>query len=313
MLFELLAKSPTFLAATGLRLRRGLLCVDDVRLDFQTLDRGRCYSIGFRHPNFHPMAADSPGVWNIQSVDLASGVTTAAGFQASLVKQLTIVKTSFVWSVVKTSDVVVYGWKTLRSYRGEPLTMQRLPSPASPCPGSWPAASGSSTPHLITVLSSALAGQKSVQTSCMRRHSSIVSASSSTVAARHKRSSRRGIIAFLFPSGQSDFLELFPEFAPCFAMYKRFVNNVDFVINPAKIKNGREGVIAQTILARIKRTERIFCFSNKSQRDIVYDLVVCPEHVVLYLKALDIRMHALHSIGLNGPMYGARQGVGRTP
>ena len=79
MLFELFAKSPIFLAATGLRLRRGLLCVDDVRLDFQILDRGRCYTIGFRHPNFHPMAADPPGVWNIQSVVLASGVATAAG------------------------------------------------------------------------------------------------------------------------------------------------------------------------------------------------------------------------------------------
>ena len=55
-----------------------------------------------------------------------------------------------------------------------------------------PGASGSSTPHLITVLSSALAGQKSVQTSCMRRQSSIVSASSSTVAGRHNKSSRRG-------------------------------------------------------------------------------------------------------------------------
>ena len=77
---------------------------------------------------------------------------------------------------------------------------------------------------------------------------------------------------------------------------KRFVNNVvDFVIDPAEIKNGREGVIAQTILARIKRTERIFSFSNKSRRDIVYDFVVCPEHVVLYFKALDFtRKHALH-------------------
>ena len=70
-------------------------------------------------------------------------------------------------------------------------------------------------------------------------------------------------------------------------MYERFVNNVvDFVINPAKIKNGRERVIPQTILALIKRTERIFSLSNKSQRDIVYDFVVCPEHVLLYLKAL---------------------------
>ena len=42
VLFELSATSTTFLAATGLRLRRGLICADDVRLDFQTLDRGRC-------------------------------------------------------------------------------------------------------------------------------------------------------------------------------------------------------------------------------------------------------------------------------
>ena len=63
---------------------------------------------------------------------------------------------------------------------------------ASPCPGSWPVASGASTPHLITVLSSALAGKKSVQTSCMCHHSSIVSASSSTIAARQNKSSKRG-------------------------------------------------------------------------------------------------------------------------
>ena len=70
-------------------------------------------------------------------------------------------------------------------------------------------------------------------------------------------------------------------------MYERFVNNVvDFVISPAEIKNGREGVIAQTIIARIKRTERIFSLSNESQCDIVNDFVVCPEHLVLYLTAL---------------------------
>ena len=63
-------------------------------------------------------------------------------------------------------------------------------------------------------------------------------------------------------------------------MYERFVNNVvDFVINPAEIKYGREWVIAQTILARIKRTERIFSLSNKSRRDMVNDFVVCHEHV----------------------------------
>ena len=135
-------------------------------------------------------------------------------FQASRVKQLTIVKILFVWSVVKTLDVVEYGWKTLSSYHREPLTMQMLPSLASTCPGSWPAASGSSTPHLIRVLSSALTGQMSVQTSCMCHHSSIVSASSSTVAARHYKSSRHG--TSIIASGPSSVLQIGATFLRSF-------------------------------------------------------------------------------------------------
>ena len=173
VLLELLAKSPTFLAATGLRLRRGLLCVDDVRLEFQTLERGRCYTIGFRHPNFHPMVADPPGFGISSRSTWRLGSPRRLVFQAFRVKQLTILKILFVWSVVKTLDIVVYEWKTLSSYRGEPLTMQTLPSPASPCPGSWPVASGSSTPHLITVLSFALAGQLCVIQTFQEGHTAL--------------------------------------------------------------------------------------------------------------------------------------------
>ena len=213
VLSELLAKSPTFLAATGLRLRRGLLCVDDVRLDFQTLERGRCYTIGFRHPNFHPMVADPLGVWNIQSVDLASGVVKAAGLRG-IPRQAPYNREDLV-RLVGSQGVRRRG---IRVEDLELISRRALDdAKQSPCPGSLPAASGSSTPHLITILSSALAGQKSVQTSCMRRRSSIVSASSSTVAARHNKSSRRGIIALgpssVLPIGAtflSSFLSLRP-------------------------------------------------------------------------------------------------------
>ena len=79
MLFELLAKSPTFFggdwpqtqARPPLR-RRCLSQILNTRARAVLHDR-------LRHPNFHPMVADPPGVLNIQSVDLASGVATAAG------------------------------------------------------------------------------------------------------------------------------------------------------------------------------------------------------------------------------------------
>ena len=186
VLFELLAKSPTFLAATGLRLGAASFA--------STMFV--CYTIGFRLSNFHPMAADPPWVWNIQSVNLASGGRNG-GWLPGIPRQAAYNCEDLV-RLVGSQDVrrrgirVEDGWKTLSSYRGAPLRMQMLPSPASPCPASWPAGSRSPTPHLITVLSSTLAGQKSVQTSCMRRPSSSVSASSCTVAARHNKSSRRG-------------------------------------------------------------------------------------------------------------------------
>ena len=90
VLFELLAKSPAFLAATGLR-----------------LERGRCYTIGFRHPNFHPMVADLPGVWNIQPVDLASGVATTTG-RPGIPRQAAYNHEDLV-RLVGCQDVVVYG------------------------------------------------------------------------------------------------------------------------------------------------------------------------------------------------------------
>ena len=191
MLFELLAKSLTFLAATGLRLRRGLRFVDDVRFDFQTLDRGRCYTIGSRHPNFHTMAADPQGNWNIQSVDLASGVATAAGLPG-IPRQA-----AYSWKdlvrLVGSQDVRRRG---IRVEELELISRRALDDAKA-------AIAGKPVPRLLAsrewvfntsfnygfILHSC---RPEVQTSFMRRHSSIVSASSSTVAARHNKSSRRG-------------------------------------------------------------------------------------------------------------------------
>ena len=207
------------MAATGLRPRRGLLCVDDVRLDFQTLERRRYYTIGFRHPNFHPMVAEPPGVWNIQSIELASGVATATGLPG-IPRQAAYNREDLV-RLLGSQDVRRRGIRVedpeLISRRA--LDDAKAAIAGKPVPGSWPAASGCSTPHLITVLSSALSGQKSVQTSCMRRHSSIVSASSSTVAARHNKSSQRGIIA----SGPSSVLPIGATFLSSFLSLRPFL------------------------------------------------------------------------------------------
>ena len=79
---ELLAARPGFEAAAcrglkgsprSLELLRDHLCANDVRLNFTRLDRGRCYTIGFRHPSFHPMTADPRGSGTSRHPNLASG------------------------------------------------------------------------------------------------------------------------------------------------------------------------------------------------------------------------------------------------
>lgn len=50
----------------------GLEFVDD-RLDFTQLSKSKCYTIGFRHHNFHPLKKDPERMWNIQHVNLTNG------------------------------------------------------------------------------------------------------------------------------------------------------------------------------------------------------------------------------------------------
>ena len=278
-------RAQPFYAATGLRLRRGLFCVDGVRLDFQTLECGRCYTIGFRHPNFHPMAADPPGIWNIQSIDLASGVATAAGLPG-IPRQAAYNREDLV-RLVCSQDVRRRGIQV----EDLELIMRRILDDAKA------AIAGKPVPRLLAsrewVFNTSFNYGFILRSRRPEVCLDVLYALPLLHRVRQLIYSRRppqqvqstrynSLRVFLCPSDQSDFLELFSEFAPCFAMYERFVNNVvDFVINPAEIKNGWEGVIAQTILARIKQTELIFSFSNKSRHNIVYNFVVCPEHVVL--------------------------------
>ena len=256
VLFELLAESPTCLAATGLRLRRALLCVDDVRLDFQTLDRGRCYTIGFRHLNFHPMAADPPGS-GISSVDLASGVATATGLPG-IPRQAAYNREDLV-RLAGSQDV------KCRGIRVEDLELisRRAFDDAKAAIAGKPVSRLLASRELVFNTSfrygfilpsprSEVCSDVLYASPLLHRVRQLIYSRRPPQQVQSARYHYNSLRAFLCPSDRSDFLELFPEFAPCFAMYERFVNNVvDLVINPVEIKNGREGVIAQTILARI--------------------------------------------------------------
>ena len=205
------------------------------------------------------MTADPPGVWNIQSVDLASGVATAAGLPG-IPRQAAYNRENLV-RLVGSQDV------RRRGIRVEDLKLisRRALDDAKA------AIAGKSVLRLLAsrewVFNTSFNYGFNLRSRRPEVCPDVLYASPLLLHVRQLIYSRRppqqvqsarfhGLRDCLFPSDRSDFLELFPEFAPCLAMYDRFVNNVDdFVINPAKIQNSRQGMISQTILARIKRTE----------------------------------------------------------
>ena len=219
VLFELLAKSPTFLAVTGLRLRRGLLCVDDVRLNFQTLDRGRCYTIGIRNRNFHPMAADRPLVWNIQSVDLASGVATAAGLPG-IPRQAVYIRADLV-RLVSSQDVRRRGIRvedleliSQRALDDAKAAIAGKPMPRVLASREWVFNSSFNYGFILRSRRPEVYSDGLYASPLLHRVRQLIYSRrppQQVQSARYKYNSLR---AFLCPSDRSDFLELFPEFAP---------------------------------------------------------------------------------------------------
>ncbi|MDE2095941.1 MAG: hypothetical protein KGL39_01690 [Patescibacteria group bacterium] len=77
IVFEVASMYPEFIEKTGATLvRRG----DETRIELTKVAHGKkCYTVGFRHHDFHPMKVDPQRMWQIQSVDLESGAVTYGG------------------------------------------------------------------------------------------------------------------------------------------------------------------------------------------------------------------------------------------
>ena len=79
ILHEVLGRHEAFVRETKMALKRDHLCEGDVRLDFEELDPAACYTVGFRHENFHPLTSDPPAVWNVQTTRLAGACRSSEG------------------------------------------------------------------------------------------------------------------------------------------------------------------------------------------------------------------------------------------
>jgi hypothetical protein len=330
LVHELLAAChPDFVSATGMGLERDFLCEGDVRLSFATLDASRCYTVGFRHGNFHPVTADAPSIWNIQTAVLATGAPEYFGPEAGGATGLPLVPRQELYTradiirlahaggrlgvgadgtAIQMADLEHISRTALVDARaviaGEAPTVPPLPlaDGVHISPFNYGFILRSRSPAATGVYSDVLC-----ESPLLRRVRQLVYQRASRLVREELDESSRleynALKAFLTTADREDFLSLFPEFAPRFALYREFVDNVIHLVLHMHRQNAmapctrsaedsqprtQTKTVARAMLTHILRHETDFKAFHADAKSIVHDFVVRPEYAVLYLRAIGL-------------------------
>ena len=256
IVYELLVDHPGFQIEVGLELRRNFLGRNDVRLNFKHLDKDHCYTIGFRHSNFHPMGADPSAIWNIQVADLVTGIPKYSTSTDKVTIGLPIIPRQAIYSredIIRLAGIrqgVGFGKSGLRMEDLNNISRTALKDAKDIIEGVTPTippltqlfppdrSTGvhispfnygfilrSRNPEATGVYSDILC-----ESPLLRRVRQLVYQRHSRQMREELNESSRmeynALKAYLTVTDRDDFLALFPEFKPRFDIYEQFVNNV---------------------------------------------------------------------------------------
>jgi hypothetical protein len=320
IIYELLSEHADFVEASGLRLVRNFLCDNDVRLDFQGLDPSMCYTIGFRHPDFHPLAGsvvDPPGVWNIQGADLATGRPLYGADNPGLPHvphQLTYDRESLA-GLLRGEPTVERMARHGEGALGEAIAAISAGRPMPLAAACEKAAALDGRPKHITPLNYGfiLRARDPAQCQCpdVLVQTDLLAQVRRLVYQMPSKSAREDLTsltrmefaamrAYLSDRDRELFLQLFPVFAPHFKEYGALVEKVvDMIImlgrqtsmapmtRPADqtVPSTKIATLARAMLAFINSSGGVNVF-NKDAPNIVRDYVMQREYAILLLRAL---------------------------
>jgi len=301
---------PAFTTETGMSLET--TSDGSKRLAFTTLDRSLCYTVGFRHHNFHPLHCDPERMWQIQCTNRATMETT---FSPKPGTGLPVIPEQNVYA-----DLTELAREASPGIDPPPqLTLDSLRSlgkNAFEVAATYIAGLTAATPNthqlppemnygfILRSRNPAATSPYSdllVETPLLARIRKIVyERAPRTVRdnlSAEDRLEYNAMRAFLTANERQDFLALYPQWAKRFQAYEEFVNNVVHLIihttrQRAMAPTNREpslksatGQVAKALLAHISRYEKITAF-NKETESIVRDYVVNPEYAFLFLRAM---------------------------
>ena len=235
---------PAFVAAAGARLEGG-------RLAFDGLDPASTYVIGFRHHNFHPLRADGERMWLIQS----GGGDADAGGNAGGAGGIAAGGAGIAAGALGLPLAVPVPLAALSQVTGTPPVVQppTVASLAASCANALeealalvamagagaaaPATAGASPFHYGYILRLRPGAAAAPDHAHVLIESPLMARVRRLAYERAPRAVRGGLTAddrfayagmqaFLTMGEREMFVGLFPEVAPAFAEYSRFVNGV---------------------------------------------------------------------------------------
>jgi hypothetical protein len=304
--YDVARRYATFLEATGMTLEPA---ESGARLNFAKLDRKRCYTVGFRHHNFHPMREDPERMWQIQSADTSNAlpVVTFSEQGAGLpgIPNQCVLPDESVYA--RGAGITV---EALRREGKDALSRaiayvalakgERDESPGVP---RGPVAEidygfilRSRNAALTVGYSDCL-----IETPLLARIRKIAYEQAPRAVrddlSRSDRLEYNSLRAFLTATDRADFLSLYPGWTSKFHAYGEFVDNVvHLVIHALRQREmapaSREpalrsatGQIAKALLDHICRHEKLTAF-HKDTEKCVRDYVVNPEYTFMFLRAM---------------------------
>jgi hypothetical protein len=283
------------------------------RLVFAGLRRDLCYTLGFRHHNFHPLFADPERVWQIQHTELAEVTphVVQRGGLPGIPDQTT--RTEELKTALGSSPITLAGLRELGADSYEAALKIIGGGDSASFTLNYGYILRSRYPERTRENSDILV--ESPLLARIRR----LAYERAPRAIRDKltadeRLEHNALRAYLTASERLVFLALFPHWEPKFRAYEEFVNNVvHFIVHTMRQHSmtpaSREpalrsvtGQVARALLDFINRHETLTPFHQDTE-GIVRDYVMNPEYAYLYLRA--VRSSALLTDGAKSVGTGA--------
>jgi hypothetical protein len=293
---------PEFCAKSGMTLEKGP--GERTRLQFKHLNPNRCYTVGFRHHNFHPMKADPERMWQIQCTDLSGPVPVTIQY-LSLAAAAGL--PGVPWQVPCSLQTTGATVEELRARGTDAIARAeafiKFTGAVTALAGSEPSSElnygyilRSREPARTGVCSDVL-----LETPLLARIRKIVYERAPRDIRPHLTACDRleynAMRAFLTASYRDAFLSLYPDWSVRFQAYKEFTDNiVSHMINilrqralePSSCEpalKSATGDVARALIAHIACHENLMPF-HKDTHGIVRDYVLNSSYAFLYLHTL---------------------------